>query len=188
MENPYIYINNNSLSRELCDDIIEIFETSDKKYKSYTIGGVNENILKATGCDVNDIINSKWSAIEECLFNELKFNLDKYMNMINTDKYNHRTDLIYRKFRIQKYEKNEQGKYNYHSDDLIEANTARKITFIWYLNDVYDGGETTFYNIKIPPTVGKLLIFPSTWTYPHSSMPVISNSKYIIVGWLLRGL
>ena len=188
MEDSYIYINNNSLSKELCDDIIEIYDNSDKKRQSKTIGGLNTDTLKATSCDCSDISDKKWPDIERCLFNELMYNLHEYMKQINTTKYTHTTLYRYCKFRIQKYEKNEMGKYDYHIDELIENQTARKMTFIWYLNDVYYGGDTTFYNKKIQPTVGKILIFPSTWTYPHSSMPVISNSKYIIVGWLLQDL
>jgi len=186
MEDPYIYINNNSLSKELCDDIIEIYENNDKNYKSTTIGGLNTDILVGSACECSDISNKKWPEIERCLFNELLYNLREYMKQINSDKYIHSSSLYFDNFRIQKYEKNEMGKYNYHMDELIQNQSARKITFIWYLNDVYEGGETSFYNKKVKPTVGKLLIFPSTWTYPHSSISVRSNSKYIIVGWIFR--
>ena len=65
----------------------------------------------------------------------------------------------------------------------------RYITFIWYLNDVSEGGETEMKgNIRIKPEAGKLLLFPSTWTYPHCSRPTISNDKYAIVGWILRSI
>ena len=73
MEDSYIYINNNSLSKELCDDIIEIYDNSDKKRQSKTIGGLNTDTLKATSCDCSDISDKKWPDIERCLFNELMY-------------------------------------------------------------------------------------------------------------------
>jgi hypothetical protein len=61
----------------------------------------------------------------------------------------------------------------------------RFITFIWYINDVNIGGETEFIDgTKILPKQGKLLMFPSSWTYTHRGNMPISSDKYIIVGWL----
>jgi hypothetical protein len=61
------------------------------------------------------------------------------------------------------------------------------LTYIWYLNDVNEGGETIIWdNHKIKPTTGKLLLFPATWTYPHSGLMPISNDKYIITGWIYQ--
>jgi hypothetical protein len=60
----------------------------------------------------------------------------------------------------------------------------RLLTFIWYLNDVTDGGETEFINGKIKPKTGKLLIFPSSWNYYHKGNMPLSNDKYIITGWI----
>jgi hypothetical protein len=54
------------------------------------------------------------------------------------------------------------------------------------LNDVQDGGETIFMNCKIKPKKGRLLIFPSTWTYIHGGNIPISNDKYILTGWYYR--
>lgn len=184
MEDRFIYIDNNSLSKELCDDIIEIYENCDLRSNSLTIGGLNANVLVANKCDSTDISDKKWVDIEKCLRIELVYSLYKYLNQINTDKYAHSFSFDIINFKIQKYDIKDSGMYKFHIDGLIQDGTERKITFIWYLNDVYDGGETEFYNTKIHPTVGKLLLFPSTWTYPHSSRPVISNNKYIVVGWL----
>jgi hypothetical protein len=63
---------------------------------------------------------------------------------------------------------------------------SRLLTFIWYLNTVENGGETEFFNgrIKIKPEKGKLLLFPSTWTYNHKGNIPISSDKYIVTGWV----
>ena len=91
-------------------------------------------------------------------------------------------------FMIQKYDKN-VGKYTYHNDFHIDyiLKSYRIITFLWYLNDVSEGGETEFWgNYKIKPEAGKLILFPATWTFPHTGKMPLSNDKYIITGWLYQ--
>ena len=86
---------------------------------------------------------------------------------------------------IQKYEKN-IGKFVTHVDDLVDYDnrTRRIIVYMWYLNDVQEGGETVFSGkCKVKPEAGKIVMFPSTWTYPHSALIPVSNDKYIITGW-----
>lgn len=55
-------------------------------------------------------------------------------------------------------------------------------TFIVYLNDVNDGGETEFpfLNIKIKPQKGNILIFPHSEV--HKGLEIISQSKKILRG------
>ena len=87
---------------------------------------------------------------------------------------------------MQKYKKN-SGRYIYHDDQHIDwkKNRYRILTFIWYLNDVITGGETEFFGTReIIPEAGKLVLFPSSWSYPHRGKMPISHDKYIITGWI----
>ena len=89
-------------------------------------------------------------------------------------------------FQIQRYRKN-VGKYIYHHDHDIrfDQKDHRVITYLWYLNTVEEGGQTELWKtIKIKPEEGKLLLFPASWTFPHSGLMPESNDKYIITGWL----
>ena len=189
---PYIYINNKCISKDLCYDIIDIFKQHTTN-KAKTLSGVNTQILNAHGVSSIDIRHNDWSKINDLVKNELILNVNNYIT--NIDRINNQSiykhfksqDIVFDNFNIQVYKSNENGHYIYHTDNNIDTNnsTERCITFILYLNNVEEGGETTFYNnIKIKPQGGKLVLFPSTWTYPHCSCPVISNDKYIIVGWL----
>jgi len=111
--------------------------------------------------------------------------LKLYLNKIEHHHFKNKNQLFTRNFLIKKYEKN-SGKYVFHTDELFfkDRKTHRVITFIWYLNSIEEGGETVFENIKIKPEKGKLLLFPSNWTYPHSSAIPITDNKYVIVGWI----
>ena len=195
-----IYTNDNSLSSELCDEIIDLFEKQEYgKYEGLTRGGVQKNIK-----DTVDFVipqDEIWKNIEKCLARELQDNLKIYADILNA-KYNdvnadqqsdatfkllHYEDIIFREKIIKKYTAN-VGRYVYHNDFSIdyEKKEFRKITFLWYLNDVIEGGETDFFagDIKIRPKKGTLIFFPSSWTYPHSGKMPMSSNKYIITGWL----
>jgi len=55
-------------------------------------------------------------------------------------------------------------------------------TFVFYLNDDYEGGEITFpeYDLNIKPTKGLAIMFPGETL--HKVEPVISGTRYIFGG------
>ncbi|HET9031677.1 MAG TPA: 2OG-Fe(II) oxygenase [Dokdonella sp.] len=71
--------------------------------------------------------------------------------------------------------------------DAIYEKSDRYMVFLWYLNDVAEGGETRFTDLDfaVQPRAGRLLMFPPFWMYQHAGMPPISNDKYIISTYLL---
>jgi hypothetical protein len=90
----------------------------------------------------------------------------------------------FEQFRLKKYENDGNDAFDCHVD-VKEYSTARRyLAFLWYLNDVEEGGETVFKELTIKPQVGKLLIFPPLWMYPHTGKPPISNKKYIMSTYL----
>ena len=199
----FIYLNNNSISHELCDDLIKLFdEETHGKYEGVTHGGLNKDVKDTTDFVIPKI-NEKWSKIYDFLEKELKTNMQKYYiqlnnydkpsgysnngqktskkyKMLNYDKFDIST------FMMQRYKKN-TGRYIYHDDSSIDYKNSkhRVVTYLWYLNTVEEGGETEFWgNYKIKPERGKLLLFPASWTFPHCGKMPISNDKYIITGWV----
>lgn len=189
----FIYQNEFSIPKMLCDEIIHFFEESDEddKFKGCTFGGVNTNIKDNTDFLIPYGTNeySKWYKIEQFLYKELHANLKMYINDVDksyTD-YSIFKDSVLEigSFMIQKYKKGE-GKYTFHNDSHFNSkkNNYRVITYIWYLNTIEEGGETQFWdNFFIKPEQGKLVLFPATWSYPHRGKTPISNDKYIITGW-----
>ena len=198
--NKYIYINENSISRELCEDIINLFEVEEKKYDGVTQEGVRKDIKDTTDYIINSQ-DKKWTKIHYFLKTELNNNLKSYFKKLNKNdcinnteqlsskvEYNYFSGLtlFFNIFMIQKYNKN-KGRYIYHNDFIVDFSNKsyRVITYLWYLNDVKEGGQTVIEdNIKITPTAGKLLLFPSCWTYPHCGKIPISDNKYILTGWV----
>lgn len=71
--------------------------------------------------------------------------------------------------------------------DSIYDKADRYLVFLWYLNDVAEGGETRFtdLDLNVQARKGRLLMFPPYWMYQHAGMPARSNSKYILSTYLL---
>ncbi len=63
----------------------------------------------------------------------------------------------------------------------------RLLLFMFYLNDVEDGGETDFYyqNRSVKPKAGRMVIAPAYFTHTHRGQIPKSNDKYILTSWLL---
>jgi hypothetical protein len=135
--------------------------------------------------------NLELNKIDELLKDNLGHHMEKYVIKISNtcdNSYLFQGEMLDTGYQLQKYNKNE-GLYKTHTDDnsqiLSNEIHSRVVTFIWYLNDVIEGGETIFINkCKIKPKKGNLLIFPSLWTYPHCGMVPESHDKYIITGWM----
>ena len=190
---PYISIYEGALSEELCDNIIKIYaKNKNLHFKGVTLGGENPN-KKTTDLSITVGANNnrELKDLDRILKDILTHYMEKYVIKI-TDTLDN-IHLLHggcqdTGYHIQVYKKG-QGLYRIHTDDnstiLCNEIKSRVITFIWYLNDVTEGGETAFINkCKIKPKKGNLLIFPSTWTYPHCGMVPISHDKYIITGWM----
>jgi hypothetical protein len=190
MKAKLIYENDFALCPELCEEIITLFESSPHKYDGLTLGGVQKKIKDTTDLVISK--SDKWTDIYECLENELKHNLQKYKSSIHGKYADPTYNIIDDKleitpFMVQRYIKN-KGKYIYHDDFYIDypKKMCRIITYLFYLNDVDEGGETEFFGgeTKIVPKKGKLILFPSSWTFPHCGKMPISSNKYIVTGWI----
>ena len=75
-------------------------------------------------------------------------------------------------------------KFVNHIDDHKDYH--RRMSTICYLNDNYKGGEIVFprFGITYKPAANDFIIFPSTYVYNHSVLPVIEGTRYAVVSWL----
>lgn len=61
----------------------------------------------------------------------------------------------------------------------------RRLSMVLYLNDDYDGGEIVFTKFRntIKPKANTLILFPPTEEYSHAAQPVVSGTKYALIGF-----
>jgi hypothetical protein len=74
--------------------------------------------------------------------------------------------------------------FHNHIDDHPEL--TRRVSFSYYINDNYEGGEIEFprFNVKIKPKANQLVVFPSGYVYNHIVHPVTSGVRYAVVQWI----
>jgi len=176
----FIKIYENALTTELCDEIMEKFDKSDI-YDGVTAGGITPAIKKTKDFHLSHGKLEDWKHIDDALYKSLTTHLQYYYNETKLRPMQTFEDTG---FQIQRYIKND-GFYVMHDDSSRESDKYRVLTFLWYLNDVTEGGETNFYNrIMVKPKKGQLVFFPATWNYEHMGCMPISNNKYIVTGWI----
>lgn len=78
------------------------------------------------------------------------------------------------------------GYHTWHCEHHSRYYCNRVVSFILYLNDIAEGGETEFlyYPKRIKPETGTMILFPAGYSHTHRGNPPISNEKYIITGWV----
>jgi hypothetical protein len=79
-----------------------------------------------------------------------------------------------------------QGYHIWHFEQSSKDSSQRMMAYIFYLNDVEEGGETEFLYLhkRIKPKAGTMILFPASYTHTHRGNPPLSSEKYIITGWI----
>ena len=81
------------------------------------------------------------------------------------------------------------GYHLYHYENAHAAFSQREVTWMIYLNDIEEGGETEFQYQKrrIKPTKGTVVVFPAGYTHVHKGNLVMGDrDKYIVTGWYIK--
>ncbi|QYJ76867.1 2OG-Fe(II) oxygenase [Shewanella sp. FJAT-52076] len=92
---------------------------------------------------------------------------------------------------VQKYPKGKGGYPHWHSEQFPQAghNEAlhRVVLYMFYLNDVEEGGETEFFyqGRKLKPQKGTMVIAPAGFTHTHRGNVPVSGDKYIATSWVM---
>jgi len=94
-------------------------------------------------------------------------------------------EIALEEFRVKRYTGETGQQFADHVDVGSLSSAKRYLSFLFYLNDDFEGGETIFYpDTKITPTKGSVVVFPPMWMYPHAGLPVKTGTKYIMSSYL----
>ena len=136
------------------------------------------SLLSRTEMDVSDM--------EPCVEFNRKFWDIAYP--IYAEKYSILSGISHHTIRLLKVQKTEigGGYHTWHCEDDCPTNMRRIMTFILYLNYVDEGGESEFlyYSRRVKSKEGRLILWPAGYTHTHRGNPPISNTKYIMTGWV----
>ena len=179
----YIRVYDDALDPPLCAGMIEAFE-------SLRIHQIRNGRGVRDGLD-----NSSWTELDVERFADAGFRAlfrDKVDRGLK--RYNEDIGLaialpnspVTAVLRMKRYRPGQTEQFELHFDAIYEK-ANRYLVFLWYLNDVAEGGETRFprLDFAVRPRVGRLLMFPPYWMYQHEGAPPLSGDKYIVGTYLL---
>ena len=186
-EYPLIQEYKNAVDDELCSLIVDFFEEKKHLQKIGLAGNYVDTSFKNT-IDIQfekHIDNMVLSIFKESLHKCLKDYIVKNEGLKDVFPF-YKENFFLSECVLKRYTKGE-GFYKPHYDVslLDELSLNRVVSFLLYLNDVEEGGETEFVTLglKIKPQRGKVVLFPPFWTHFHKAHIPISNDKYVISCW-----
>ena len=173
-------------NNKLCNEITQFFENNKElQIQGITSYGKDLKAKKTTDIPVNphDLKDPKFEILKQYMDELYKCFID-YQNQWPFLKSVIKVVDV-PGFNIQKYSRGDH--FASPHSERTSLNTLHRL-FAWmtYLNDVDDGGQTSFnhYGIKIKPETGKTLIWPAEWTHAHTGEILKSGTKYIVTGWV----
>ena len=185
----YISVYNNFLSPPQVSAFLRTFNNTEFE-DAQVIGNkknnlVNKNIRSAK----NYGLSSDKSITETHWFNFICFKIKNTVSKYCKDK-----EILIKLTRIQeltilKYP--EGGFYKPHFDNNA-TQAPREFSVIVFLNNDYEGGNLVFYKpnhkdkvLEIKPEVGKIVVWPSNYLFPHAAEPIKKGTRFVLVSWIV---
>jgi len=175
-----IRVYDDALESNICEFLINTFEQNSDKHERID-NEKKPNFTQFNLTNYHELSEDTIKVHNYLIQKTLKYK-DDYYEFIDSRVFPEHHAL--EQFRIKKYNSDGLDQFDTHVDILNHDSAKRFLAFLWYLNDVDDGGNTVFKEITIKPKTGALILFPPMWMYPHRGEPPISNSKYIMSTYL----
>ena len=184
----FITVIDDAFPEDFCDELIWFYERANSAGVTYT-RKQHENAASTFKKDTSfnvDFIDLTISRTWE-IYSGANSIINNHFNTY-FDQYDVQCSMIVQGIKIQKTNPSE-GYHIWHPDgggDPTGHGSKRAATFIYYLNDIEEGGETEFLYQKerVKPVKGRGVWFPACYTHLHRGNPPLSNTKYILTGWL----
>lgn len=167
----YPFSTNTSTYEELLNNV------TDKKIHTNLLNGVSKSDMKS----LSDIIYTAIDTINA----DMKTMCDVSVDVIS--------ELNFRKIYGETRIHSDGTVAPHYSSDLhfIKQNNSndivvRSLTYVFCLNDDYDGGEFNFpyYNLSVRLLKGSVIVFPPFWTHKHAVNELKNNTyRYTVTAW-----
>lgn len=178
----YVRVYDNDLEPRFCQQLIEAFEAS---APWQTRNGAEARLaLEGSAWTELNVTRLADPAFQGFFIQRLQHALARYNQDVGL-----RMPVPWRPrladLRIKRYHAASGDGFQPHFDACDEE-CGRYMVFLWYLNDVAEGGHTHFpdLGLEVAPRAGRLLMFPPYWMYGHAGLAPRSGDKYIISTYL----
>jgi hypothetical protein len=182
----FIGVFENAFDKDYCERVIELFGEAE-------LAGITESRVDSEGTPQHlkddsqlmpcGMLDTKIMTKEMCSFLDVFWRgiYPAYLNCFSALK-----EIGEHRIYSSKVQKTKVGGgyHVWHSEKSREEN--RVLAYLLYLNDVEEGGETEFLyqHKRIKPKQGTLVLWPAGFTHTHRGNPPLSNTKYIMTGWV----
>jgi hypothetical protein len=175
----YISVYDNVLDKSFCDSLIEKFETRNESQ-------VRRDDVFKTFTEINFAQAPEFANEQNFMIQRIESTIYQYTTEHGIKFFPEQ--IGFEQVRMKRYNPNVKEEFREHVDVGDYASARRFLVMFIYLNDVDEGGETTFIgideDIKVKPKAGRMLVFPPMWTHPHAGLTPISGPKYICGSYL----
>jgi len=179
----YVQVYDGALAPELCQRMIASFQTL-VRFQRPNGEGVRDGLddSRWTELDIGPLSDAGFRTM---LLANMHAHLARYVETLGltipVPATERTSELI-----IKRYRPGGGERFQPHFDSIGEV-CSRYLVFLWYLNDVAEGGETTFVDLgmEVKPKAGRLLVFPPYWMFQHAGRAPVSNDKYILSTYFL---
>lgn len=180
----FIGIYENAFTPKECEDAIKLFENFHKTGYTYSRLGESKNAKDDVALNISPSIELDWGP---GFINSFHNRFYDYIYPLYNVQYPILQTLRKHKSKHIKIQKTSptQGYHVWHCEH--DANfEGRILSWILYLNDVEEGGETEFLyqSLRFKPKAGTFVLFPAHFTHTHRGNPPLSGVKYIATGWI----
>lgn len=185
----FIGIYENAFTKKECEDTIKLFENYHKSGYTYSRLGESNSVLNTkddTSIMISPSIELDWDPRFIISFHDRFYD---YIYPLYNIQYPILQILRKHKSKFIKIQKTcpTQGYHIWHCEhDGMQGANDRILSWILYLNDVEEGGETEFLyqSLRFKPKTGTFIIFPAHFTHTHRGNPPLSGVKYVATGWI----
>lgn len=164
-----IFLIENFLSDEECESYLSNYKTKEFEEAKVNIDG-NQVMFKGIRNNerymfIDELLASNlWNRIKEFIPQKLGFYKSIGLNEM---------------FRVYKYTKGQRFKMHIDGSFKRNLNQESKFSFLIYLNDDFEGGETEFRKLgKIIPKKGTALVFKHRLR--HEGKEIVCGEKYVL--------
>ena len=188
----FIRVIDDTMTHEQCAKLIDGFHAVHDHGGSYTrqkFERTPKDRKADTAINANELLlNNVFKPLQEQIMVMLKQHITAYVEDFETGMFGldvgEQFPMSQSGIKIQ-MTKPSEGYHIWHCENSSLMNRGRFLTWILYLNDIDEGGETELIHLseRISPKTGRLVIFPAGWTHAHRGNPPLSNTKYIATGW-----
>jgi hypothetical protein len=184
----FIGVYDGALEPELCRDIIDTFDHYHRTNAVFCENQQFENTIAGRfdwAIDLSHMSGTMEGMVERDVNEVLHDCLSEYVHT-----HGHLKNSVFYST-TQKVQKTPAGGgyHVWHDENTSLEHCTRKIVWMIYLNDDFEGGETEFlyYHKRIQPKAGTLLLWPAGLTHAHRGGLVLKGMKYVVTGWFNVG-